>query len=90
MLIAGTTGSGKSVCVNEMYSITNKLHLLQTFENAFISVREVYSIDTDYRCIYAMHNYIFYRVDVNYIYIVNIYNEKEDFMLKLFGIRNIS
>lgn len=32
------------------------------------------------------YNYVFYRVDDDIIYVVAIYNEREDFMWKMFGI----
>ncbi len=35
-------------------------------------------------------NYVFYRVEPDCIYVVNIYNEREDFMMDLFGIKTTS
>ena len=32
-------------------------------------------------------NYVFYKVKPESIYVVNIYNEREDFMMDLFGIK---
>ena len=63
-----------------------RIHLLQRFESMGISIREVYDIDCDYFCVYVAKNYVFYRVDSDTVYIVNIYNEREDFMQKMFGI----
>ena len=70
-----------------MRELDAKIHLLQMHENMGISVRDNYGVDCDYLCIYAVRNYIFYRVDDDRIYIVNIYNEREDFMQKMFGIK---
>ncbi|MBQ7416730.1 MAG: type II toxin-antitoxin system RelE/ParE family toxin [Acidaminococcaceae bacterium] len=66
--------------------IDERIHLLQRFESMGISIREVYDIDCDYFCVYVAKNYVFYRVDSDTVYIVNIYNEREDFMQKMFGI----
>ena len=40
--------------------------------------------DCDYHYIYVARNYVFYRLDEKTIYIVNMYNEREDFMQKMF------
>lgn len=37
--------------------------------------------------LHTEHNYVFYRVDSEEIYVTDIYNEREDFMWKMFGIR---
>ena len=44
-------------------------------------------ISSPYFFLHVEHNYVFYRIDRNVIYIVDIYNEREDFMWKMFGIR---
>lgn len=41
---------------------------------------------TDYRYIFVNHNYFIYRYDDKRIIIVNMFNENEDFIMKLFGI----
>jgi len=46
-------------------------------------------ITTDYRYLYVQHNYIFYRISNNDILIIDIFNEREDFMWKLFGIKQV-
>lgn len=33
--------------------------------------------------------YVFYKIEDKYIRMINIYNEKEDFMWKLFGVNTI-
>lgn len=44
-------------------------------------------IPSPYFLLHVEHNYVFYRIDGNIIYIVDIYNEREDFMWKMFGSR---
>lgn len=45
----------------------------------------MYDIECDYRYIYVSHNYIFYRVEKDAVIIVEMFDEREDFMHKLFG-----
>ena len=78
---------GMEVRKKTFKTINNRIHLLQRFESMGISVREVYDIDCDYFCVYVAKNYVFYKFDSDTIYIVNIYNEREDFMQKMFGVR---
>lgn len=40
---------------------------------------------TDYRSLFCMHNYIFYRIEENIIRVVRVLNEKQDYMNILFG-----
>lgn len=63
---------------------------LQMFENKGPSVESIIGVPCDYRILYVQHNYAFYRVEQDTIWIVDLYNEREDFMWKLFGIRTIS
>lgn len=53
-------------------------------------MRDPYNIDTDYCYIFIRHNYVFYRKDSNNIYVVTMYNEREDYMMSLLGIKTTS
>ncbi len=44
-------------------------------------------IPSPYFLLHVEHNYVFYQIDGNIIYIVDIYNEREDFMWRMFGSR---
>ena len=46
----------------------------------------MFDVTSDYRYIFVSKNYMFYRIEDDCIKIINIYNEKEDFMWLLFGI----
>lgn len=65
--------------------IDHRLHLLQTQNYLGISLREMFGINCDYYYIYIAHNYIFYEVENDAIYIINMYNEREDFLVKFLG-----
>ncbi len=70
--------------------INSRIHEVRENENIGISVKNMFGIDTDYYYIYVAKNYIFYRIDDEQIYIVNIYDEREDYMWKLFRIKTTS
>lgn len=67
--------------------MTKSFRELQQFENKGVSVESVLGIPCDYRMLYTRHNYAFYQIKDEVIKITDIYNEKEDFMWKLFGIK---
>lgn len=60
---------------------------LQIFEKKGIAVEQCLGIPCDYRMLISSHNYIFCCIKDNNIDIIDIYNEKEDFLWKLFGIK---
>jgi len=70
--------------------IGSKVRSLREHEQIGISVRDMYGVDTDCLCIFVAKNYVFYRIESDCIYAVNIYNEREDFMMDLFGIKTTS
>jgi len=79
---------GNEIAQKVKKAITARIRSLQTFEEQGVSMYDLYGVTPDYRRLYVAHNYIFYFIDENVIQIVNLYNEKEDFMYKLFGIRS--
>ena len=54
------------------------------------SVEAMFDIPTNYRYLYVSRNYVFYDLEDECIRIINIYNEKEDFMWLLFGVETIT
>lgn len=70
--------------------IIKTIRELSNHEKMGISVEEVFGVKTDYRYLFVLKNYVFYRIGDKYIYVVNIYNEREDFMHQLFGIDTIT
>lgn len=59
---------------------------LKEYEKSGISISEVYSVDTDYWYLFTHQHYFTYRFELGKVTIVQMFNEKEDFMMKLFGI----
>ena len=66
--------------------ITDAARGLEDFEEKGISVSSMYGIECDYRYIYAGRNYLFYRIEEDKIIIAEMFDDREDFMYKLFGI----
>lgn len=81
---------GENIADKTMRNIFKPLHRLQVFEKSGIAAKKILGIPCDYYYIFAEHNYFFYRITDDYIYIVDIFHEKEDYMWKLFGIQTIS
>ena len=70
--------------------MTKALRRLQKFEKSGISVEKTLGVPCDYLMVYTEHNYAFYRITEEAIYIIDILHEREDFMWKLFGMRTTS
>ena len=70
-----------------MKKITDAVRGLEQFEKKGIAVSTMYHIECDYRYLYVNHNYIFYRIESEKIIIVEMFDEREDFMWQLFGIK---
>ena len=81
---------GKSTRIKHLTEIKKRLASLKEFPSQGMSVRSMFGVDSEYEFIFVSHNYIFYYQDEKVIHIVNIYDDREDFMYKLFGIRTSS
>lgn len=85
-----TTEYGSAISSRIIKQITTAARGLETFHEKGISITSAYGIECDYRYLYVAHNYLFYRIENDKIIIVEIFDEREDFMYKLFGICSIS
>lgn len=66
--------------------ITKSIAELKKFPELGISLRDKYDLDCDYYMLFIEHNYVIYRILDELILILEIFNEKEDFMFQLFGV----
>lgn len=57
---------------------------------SFQTQHQKYDLHCDYRYFYVSRNYLFYRIEKDRINIVEMFDEREGFMYKLFGISSIS
>lgn len=85
-----TTEFGSKTSNETIKKITSTARSLGNFSEQGISVSAMYSIDCDYRYIYVKHNYLFYRIEKDKIIVVEMFDDREDFMYKLFGISTTS
>jgi len=67
-------------------TITDAVKSLCDNEKTGSEVSQMFDVVTDYRYLFVSKNYVFYRIEDDYIRIINLYHEKEDFMWQLFGI----
>ena len=81
---------GNDVSQKALKNITTAARSLLNFEDKGIAVSTMYDVECDYKYLYVKHNYLFYRIEKNKIIIVEMFDEREDFMQKLFGITSIS
>ena len=63
---------------------------LSEFPEKGEAVSGLFDVDTDFRVLYVNHNYLFYYVEDNKIIVAEMFDEREDFMYKLFGISSVS
>ncbi len=77
---------GPETAVDSMTKIMRDIHHLSSNSEIGIQISKMYDVDTDYWYLFSTHNYFIYRIEKTTVVIANMFNEKEDFMLKLFGI----
>ena len=70
--------------------ITETVNLLKENEYLGKSLQREFGIDADYRYIFKNQNYIFYLIKDEQILVVAIYNEKENYMQKLFKVKTLT
>ena len=85
-----TMNFGADVAKRVVSYMTKALRRLQKFEKSGISVEKTLGVPCDYLMVYTEHNYAFYKITEESIYIIDILHEREDFMWKLFGVRTTS
>jgi toxin ParE1/3/4 len=81
---------GENAALRILKKMTASIRNLQRFENIGVELCKLLDVQTDYRYIYTEKNYVIYRIEEDTIKIINILNEKQDFMQILFGIMTIS
>lgn len=77
---------GAEISQKAVKQITKAARGLGDFEGKGIQVSAIYDIECEYRYLFVSHNYLFYRIEKDRIIIVEMFDEREDFMQKIFGI----
>ena len=66
--------------------MTSDADILKNHDKAGTSIKAMYDIDTDYWYLFTHQHYLVYRIEPKKVIIVQMFHEREDFMMKLFGI----
>jgi plasmid stabilization system protein ParE len=81
-----TNSHGKPTAHKIISNITKTIRGLQDTPEKGVSVESLLGIPTPYRFLHVEHNYVFYKIENNTILVTAIYNERENFMWKMFRI----
>lgn len=76
---------GDAITKNVLSAIIGDADKLTLFENSGIEISKMYDVETDYWYLFTNKQYLIYRIEDKKIIIVEMFNEREDFMMKLFG-----
>ena len=77
---------GESVSKKALVELADAMESLGRFPEKGIDISKMYDLETDYHYIVVSHNYVIYRFDDKEVVILRLFDEREDFMNKLFGI----
>ena len=66
--------------------MTGDAERLEQFGESGVRISEMYDVETDYWYLFTHHHYLVYRIESEKVIIVQMFHEREDFMMKLFGI----
>ena len=77
---------GKPAAAKIVSKIMGEVRDLQNNPEKGPSVEAMLGIPTPYRVLHVEQNYAFYRIENDTIYVTDIYNEREDFMWRMFRI----
>ena len=78
---------GKPVAAKIVSKIMGEVRDLQNNPEKGPSVEAMLGIPTPYRFLHIEQNYAFYRIENGTIYVTDIYNEREDFMWRMFRVK---
>lgn len=76
---------GNEFASKSIKEMTTALRRLEQFADSGVRIAEMYDSDTDYYYVFVRHNYFIYRIEPQKIIVAQMFNEREDFMMKLFG-----
>lgn len=76
---------GNEFASKSIKEMTTALRRLEQFADSGVRIAEMYDVDTDYYYVFVRHNYFIYRIEPQKIIVAQMFNEREDFMMKLFG-----
>ena len=78
---------GRAVREKVMAEIDHSIQLLKSQNYLGISLRNMYGVDCDFYFIHVAKNVVFYEIGEDSIHILNIYHEREDYIIRFLGSR---
>lgn len=81
-----TATHGKEVATKVVAKIMGEIKGLKENPKKGPCVEALLGISMPYRFLHVNQNYVFYRIDNDTVFVTDIYNEREDFMRRLFGV----
>ncbi|MCR5033364.1 MAG: type II toxin-antitoxin system RelE/ParE family toxin [Lachnospiraceae bacterium] len=82
-----TSSHSKEIAIKVISAILESINELKNNPEIGPSVEAIMGIPTPYRFLHVEKNFVFYRLEDNTIYIIEIFNEREDFLWKMFHIK---
>lgn len=67
-------------------TLMHAIRLLSSNPKMCPKIEDLLGIPSPYYFLHKEHNYIFYRIENETIFVTDIYHEREDFLWKMFGI----
>lgn len=58
---------------------------LEAHPKSGTNIAEMYTLDTEYWYLFTHQHYLVYRIEAKKVVIVQMFNEREDFLMMLFG-----
>lgn len=77
---------GEKTSKKVLGAIYDDLEKLSVFPDMGVNILAKYGIVSDYLCLITHKNYAFYRIEGDYIRIIRVLDERQDFLRILFGI----
>lgn len=81
-----STSYGSDVAIKIVSKIMREIRGLQDNPEKGPSVEAMLGISTTYRFLHVEKNYAFYRIENDTVYVTDIYNEREDFLWRMFRV----
>ena len=81
-----TDNYGKEHAHRIIKNITDDADRLAQFDSIGVNIADMYDIDTEYWYLFTNHQYLIYRITSDSIIVVQMFHEREDFMLQIFGV----
>lgn len=81
-----TSMYGNQAAIKLLSKITSDITGLRNNPQKGPSVEALLGIPTPYRFLHVQHNYVFYRLEEDKVFVTDIYSEREDFMWRMFRV----